>query len=409
MLPFLGYNPYRMRSRTNRLRNLVATYWQPAVFYGLLIVFFGLLSWFKVGSLTGGYSHSELTAFNAGNSWQEILDNPVNAPFSIIAYLISFLHFGEHDILPLRIASAVLGLLTLTMFYWLVRHWHGERSAILGTVIFGCSAWFLHTERLGTPEVLLLLLLGLVAGSVWLKRTDNRWLLPIGFVLIAALLYVPGMIWFLIVGAMWQAKTLWRLFKNHFNMMIIGLLGLLALITPLVWSIYKAPQTAKVITGLPAEGWPNFIETARRLAQIPNNLFYHGPPDAEQWLGRLPLLDAFSIGMLLLGVYLYIRHWRLVRSKMVGTSLAVGALLASLGGGVSPIILMPFIYILIATGIGFMLDRWQKVFPRNTIAQAIGVGLISAAVVVASWYGLRHYFVAWPNAPATRQTFTIEQ
>jgi 4-amino-4-deoxy-L-arabinose transferase-like glycosyltransferase len=359
--------------------------------------------------LTGGYSHSELTAFNAGNSWQEILDNPVNAPFSIIAYLISFLHFGEHDILPLRIASAVLGLLTLTMFYWLVRHWHGERSAILGTVIFGCSAWFLHTERLGTPEVLLLLLLGLVAGSVWLKRTDNRWLLPIGFVLIAALLYVPGMIWFLIVGAMWQAKTLWRLFKNHFNMMIIGLLGLLALITPLVWSIYKAPQTAKVITGLPAEGWPNFIETARRLAQIPNNLFYHGPPDAEQWLGRLPLLDAFSIGMLLLGVYLYIRHWRLVRSKMVGTSLAVGALLASLGGGVSPIILMPFIYILIATGIGFMLDRWQKVFPRNTIAQAIGVGLISAAVVVASWYGLRHYFVAWPNAPATRQTFTIEQ
>ena len=93
---------------------------------------------------------------------------------------------------------------------------------------------------------------------------------------------------------------------------------------------------------------------------------------------------------------------------MVAVALIVGSILVSLGGAVSISILMPFIYVLVAAGIGLLLDRWQKVFPRNVIAQAVGVGLVSLAVIAVSWYGLRHYFVAWPNAPATKQVFTIE-
>jgi len=93
---------------------------------------------------------------------------------------------------------------------------------------------------------------------------------------------------------------------------------------------------------------------------------------------------------------------------MVGAALIVGSLLIALGGGVSMSILMPFTYLLIAAGIGLFLDRWLKVFPRNTIAQAVSVGLVSLAVIAASWYGLRHYFVAWPNAPTTKQVFTIK-
>jgi hypothetical protein len=111
--------------------------------------------------------------------------------------------------------------------------------------------------------------------------------------------------------------------------------------------------------------------------------------------------------MLALGAYMYVRHWRLVRSKMVGTLLIVGSILIALGGQVNRSVLISFIYLLIAAGIGLFLDRWLKVFPRNTIAQGVSVGLVSLAVIAASWYGLRHYFVAWPNAPDTKQVFTI--
>lgn len=367
-----------------------------------------MLLWFRLGTLVGGYSPNELSTLQASDGLRLILDNPVNAPFSITAYFLGLIHIGEQVIFPLRLAAGFFGLLTLTTFYWLVRHWHGERSAILGTIVFGCSAWFLHTVRLGSPDVLLFLLLALAATSVWLKRTDNRLVLLVGFGVTAALLYIPGMIWVLIAGVAWQGKTIYRLFKQHLALMCLGTVGLLALISPLAWAIYNAPQTAKIIAGLPAEGWPRLAEVAERLAQVPYSLVAHGPANAEIWLGRLPILDAFSVVMFILGAYLYIRHFRLVRSKMVGTALVVGTVLIGLGGAVSLSVLMPFVYIVIAAGIGFMLDRWQKIFPRNVIAQSVSVALISIAVIAASWYGLRHYFVAWPNAPATKQVFTIK-
>lgn len=397
-----------MRLRTNKLRNLVATYWQPAVFYGMLIIFFGLLLWFQLGTLVGGYSVEEAAAFQPSINLQRILDHPVNAPFSLLAYLFGLVHFGDQQLFPLRAAATVIGLVTLTTFYWLVRHWHGERSAILGTILFGCSAWFLHTTRLGSPDVLFFLLLALAAGSVWLKRTDNRALLLLGFGLTAMLLYIPGMIWLLLISAVWQAKTVLRLCKGHPGFMALGSVLTLGLLTPLAWAIYRSPLLVKAILGLPAEGWPQLLPSLERLAQIPVSLVARAPADPVHWLGRLPVLDAFSIAMLILGAYLYIRHWRLVRSKMVGAAVIVGSILIALGGMTGLSILMPFIYLLIAAGMGMLLDRWQRVFPRNTIAQGVSVGLVSLAVIAASWYGLRHYFVAWPNAPATKQVFTIK-
>ena len=408
MPPFLRYNCSSMRSRTNKLRNLVVTYWQPTVFYGMLIIFFGLVLWFRLGALSGGYSLNELATYQDSLSLRHILENPVNAPFTIIAYLFRLAHIGSNSLLPVRAAATVFGLLTLTTFYWLVRHWHGERSAILGTVVFGCSAWFLHTSRLGTPDVLLFLLLGLVACSVWLKETDNPLVLLIGFTLAASLLYVPGMVWILLVCGLWQSRALLRLYKEHTGLMLLGTVGLLVLIAPLVWASYGSIETTRLILGLPAHDWPQLLPVLKGIAHVPYNLFVRGPLEPEHWLGRLPILDAFSIAMCVLGIYLYAKHRKLPRTRMVAAVLVVGTILAGLGGVVSLSILMPFVYLLAAAGIGFLLDRWGRVFPRNVIAQTVSVGLISLAVIAVGWYGIRHYFIAWPNAPATRQAFTIK-
>ncbi len=396
-----------MRSRTKKIRVLVATYWQPTVFYGMLIVFFGLLLWFQLGTLVRGYSAEEVAALQSANHLRQIFDHPLNAPFSLMSYLVGLVYTGDQPLFALRATATVFGLLTLTTFYWLMRHWHGERSAILGTIIFGCSAWFLHTARLGTPDVLLFLPLALVAGSVWLKRTDSRVILLAGFGLAATLLYIPGMVWLVFAGALWQARIIIHLCKKYAWFVVIGVLGMLGLLVPLGLAIYKSPQLAKVILGLPQQGWPQALDSLERLARIPYNLFIHGPLYPTRWLGTVAILDAFSIVMLLFGGYMYVRHWRLTRSKMVGAAIIVGSLLVALGGNVTLSIILPFAYVLITAGISFMLDRWQHVFPRNVIAQSVSIGLISLAVVAVSWYGLRHYFVAWPNAPATKTVFTV--
>lgn len=398
-----------MRLRTKKIRekfrNLVATYWQPTVFYGMLIVFFGLLLWFKLGSLVGGYSPAEVQAVKDSLSLQYILNHPLNAPFAILTHFAGLVYWGNDALLPARAVASFLGLVTLTTFYWLVRHWHGERSAILGTIVFGCSAWFLHTARLGTPDVLLFLPLAFIAGGAWVKHTGNRVLLLAGFGLAATLLYVPGMIWLLLAATLWQLKGILRLFKSHPILMAAGSVVLLALVAPLAWVIYKTPEMAKTLVGLPAQGWPQILDVAEKLAHVPYNLFIRGPLNPEHWLGRLPVLEAFSIVMFLFGLYLYVKHWRLLRSKMIGTALIIGTLAIGLGGAVSLSILIPFIYLLVAAGIGFMLEAWQKVFPRNTIAQGVAVCFISLAVIASSWYGLRHYFVAWPNNTDTKQVF----
>ncbi len=387
-----------------QFRKLVATYWRPLAFYGALVVLFGALAWFRLGTLVGGYSPDEIATLQASMSFRHIIEQPLNAPFLILGRLLLLL--GHDTAFWMRAAASVFGLLTLTVFYWLVRYWHGERSAVLGTILFGCSAWFLHTTRLGTPDVVLFSLIALVAGAIWLRRTENPIVLILMTLVGTLLVYMPGMVWLILAGIIWQWRTILTLSKRYVPLVAGCAVGALALLVPLVMAIIRTPHLALSIAGLP-QGWPPLLESVRHLATIPLNLLVRGPLDPAHWLARLPILDAFSAAMLALGAYLYIRHIRLARVQLVIAALAIGAVLISLGGIVSLSIMVPFLYILIAAGLGFMLDRWYRVFPRNVIAQGVGVGLIAIAVAATCVYGLRRYFVAWPAVPATKQVFVV--
>jgi hypothetical protein len=390
-----------------RTRSFLATYWQPLALYAGLVLLFGGLLWLRLGTLPHGYAPGELAAQSAGGNLRDLLNHPLNAPYSLLVHGLMRL-FG-HDLFWLRAASTALGVLTLTIFYWLVHYWHGQRAAVLGTILFGCSAWFLHTARLGTPDVLQFLLLALVAASVWLKHSKKALPVLACFGLSAVLMYVPGMIWPVAALVLWQWRTIDRIFKRHLLIVSLGALVWLALLAPLGWAIYKNPMMAKELAGLPAQGWPQPLMVLRHLLDVPLNLFLRGPLSPEHWLARLAVLDAFCMAMLGLGGYLYFRYPRLHRTRLVAGVLILSIVLVALGGDVTLTVVIPFIYILVATGTGFLLDRWFVVFPRNVIAQSVGVGLVSIAVLASCWYNLRHYYVAWPNASATRVLFVIQQ
>jgi hypothetical protein len=225
----------------------------------------------------------------------------------------------------------------------------------------------------------------------------------------AALLYVPGMIWFIALGVILRFKAIDRLFKKHLGTVTAGAAALLVLLAPLGYAIYKSPELARVLAGLPAHGWPKPLEVLTNTLQVPLSFIFRTPYMPEHWLARLPILAFFTVIMAFLGGYLYARHWRLMRTKVMAAILVIGTVLVGLGGAVSLSIIVPFVFILAAAGIGFMLDRWYKVFPRNVIAQGIGVGFITLAVLASSWYNLRLYFVAWPAVPATKAIYGIPE
>ncbi|HVU68404.1 MAG TPA: hypothetical protein VHD63_14795, partial [Ktedonobacteraceae bacterium] len=339
--------------------------------------------------------------------WRDTLTHhPLNAPFILVGHALLLV---RHDsLLMMRLTATLFGLLTLSVFYWLTRHWYGERTAVLGTVLFGTSAWFLHTARLGTPDVLLFGLLCLTACGVWLKHSTKPLPVILALVLAAVFLYIPGMMWFIGAGVVWQWKTIDRAFKKHLWMVTLGGFLVLAALAPLAWALYHDPAFAKELAGLPAVGWPQPFTVIRNLLDVPVQLLWRGPLWPEHWLGELAVLNALCIGALFLGVYVHAKHLRLARTQLLLILLLAGAALVALGGGVSLSVVVPFIFILVAAGAGFLLDRWYVVFPRNTIAQGVGLGLVSLAVLASAWYGFRHYFVAWPEAPETKSTFLVQ-
>ncbi|MET0779263.1 MAG: glycosyltransferase family 39 protein [Candidatus Saccharimonadales bacterium] len=393
--------------RLNKIRVTLWGNWPQLVLYAVLIAVFSSLLWFNLGSLTGGYSPQELQTTLASTGWRHIFEQPVNAPYLVAVRLLSYL-FDNH-LLITRVVSAVVGLATLALFYILVRYWHGERTALVGTLLFGFSAWFLHTARLGVPDVLLFGILALVACYLWLRNTGSGLALLGCFILAGALLYVPGMVWFIALGALLQWKSVDRYFKKNLWAVTAGGLLLIIALVPLGMAIYNHPEVAKVYAGLPATGWPMPFEVLKNIALVPVHIFWQGQVQPEHWLSKLAVLDYFTTAMFFLGGYLYIRNVRLRRFWLMVAILSAGTVLVSLGGAVSLTILVPFLYIIAAAGIGFLIDNWITVFPRNVIAQSVGYGLVSLAVVATCTYSVRHYFVAWPQAQATKAVFTVKE
>lgn len=394
--------------RFQRLRNFVADKWQPVLVYGGMFGILGGLLLFRLNTLLPGYSASEAQIYDASQGFRHIFEHPVDAPFTLTTHLLTFI--SQHSYLLTRLTAVGFGLATLIAFWWLLQHWYDRRVAFFGTVLFGSSAWFLHAARFGSPDVLMFLVIMLVACGVWLKKSSNPIALFLCFSLSIALLYVPGMIWVVALGVIWQWRTVDRIFRSQLWLVTLGGLLLASALVPLGLALYRTPELWKTLIGLPATGWPQVSEVLSNLYQIPMAFFFrYVDATPETWLSNLAILDIFSTAMLFLGGYVFIKHANLQRVKVVAWALLAGIALTSLGGNVSLSLIVPFIYILVAVGIGFLFTRWYTVFPRNPIAHVLALVLVSLAILTACSYQLRHYFVAWSRNRETRSVYILPE
>ncbi len=378
--------------------------WEPLLGGLLGLALVSIVLFYKLGSLVPGFSKTEIVHFSGLNSFRAIANNPLNAPYKL-------LHFGLNNLYhqspyASRAISAAFGLVAVALFYYVVSRWHSRNIAILGTILFASSSWFLHITRLATPDILQTVLLATIAYGTWIRKTQRSTLvISLGVFLACLLAYIPGLIWFLVIGGIWQRKAVARHVKHAQIALLPAVIFGLALLSPLVIALIRQPELLKSFVGLPSHNLPTPYDIFRHIINVPFQIFFRGPNDPTIWLGRLPLLDLFSATMCVLGIYFYFYQRKLDRTKIIIGSLIIGDVLVGFRGQVASVILMPFIYILITAGIAFMLNQWFSVFPRNPLARTIGTGLIVLAVALSGYYNLRHYFVAWPNAPITKQSF----
>lgn len=391
-----------------KFRLAVIYAWRPAIIFGFLGGILYYLLWFRLGSLTPGLSSSEATAQAhlalKDISASSILANPLYLPYSVILYVLQA--FGLHGPTALRGVSAVIGTVSAVSFYLIIRRWHTPRLAIFGTLLFATSSWFLHLSRYGSTDILYVGIIAVILTGVWLQQSKRRRLM-LAFVMVAGTLYiyVPGMIWFIALTGIWQAKRILREMQHvplWFNA-LIGI-GALILLAPLVWSVTRDTNLIKPLLGLPQK-WPQLGDLLQNIINIPVYIFVRGPNDPAVWLPGTSYLDIFSGMMLVIGMYWSIFRLRLDRIRITFGVLLLGSALVISGGPTSMAILLPFLYLLITAGMTFMLQQWFTVFPRNPIARTIGTSLLSLAVLVTVFYHINHYFIAWPNTPSVRNTF----
>ncbi|MDB5181822.1 MAG: conserved rane protein of unknown function [Candidatus Saccharibacteria bacterium] len=366
-----------------------------------------MLLWFRLGSLTfGNAAPVEVASRQAATSWQAILDNPLYAPYTVGQRLVML--SGHDGITSMRLVTTMWAILAMVLFYIVARQWHSVRVAGLATWLFISSSWFLHTARLATPEILWLVsILALVVLFSPRRKGPSSWLsFPILIATLGAVLYVPGMVWLVLFSLVLRRGNIaeaWAASRNFF-VRILSILGGMALVAPLGKALMESPELVKHWLGV--DTLESAVIIGKQFLAVPKQLFISGPLDPVHWLGRIPLLSVFETIMFILGAYFYVTHLRAARARFIIILSLLAWLVIGIGGLASLSLIVPVVYLVLTTGIAYMLHEWFKVFPNNPIARSIGIAVIAVAILLTSIYQTRSYFVAWRYSSETATAFT---
>jgi hypothetical protein len=372
---------------------------------GLFACLSGLLL-YRLNTLTGGLTGSEYITSAVAVGWHGVYDQPLYLPLTIVRSIIFVLQPDHGDLLT-RLPNALFGGLTIITFAWLIRLWHGTRTAFLAGLLFATSAWVLHVSRLASFDVLYLWAIPmLLVTHVQMHRNSAKDYVFYGSMLMwGFLLFIPGVVWLVIANTVLQRKTIlqgWRLRTTSLKQALYVLCG--AIWLPLLATALTRPGNIKLWLGIP-DTLASPHDLLKQFAGVFVHLFIRGPQYPELWLNRAPLLDLFALGICIIGIYFYATHRHVARTKLLAILTAIGILLVALGGPVGISLLVPILYIAAATGIAYLLHEWLAVFPVNPFARGLGISLIFIAVAVSCAYNMRAYYIAWPHNVTTQAIF----
>lgn len=397
--------PRPIRKSLRNLWNVLLASWRPtlgAVFVLALVI--GLMGW-KLNTLTPGLSEPEVMTYQSANRLSAIVDNSVNAPYKFAVFLSTRM---LDSTLGLRVVGAIVGIVTILMFYWLAQRILNSFNASLTTAMFATSTLFLQTTRHAETNVMLLMLFILVAVGAFIrfgKKPEIGWITA--SVAIGLSLYVPALIYFVLAGAAWQFRHVRHSFENLESKYIIICAAIFSVLaTPLVVSLIREPSLYDQFLGIP-EVWPSWVEAGKRAGRSFLSLFVYSQQDPVHWLGRQPIIGVFGTALFIYGISKLVKGFRLDRFlAILGIILLTFVWIAISGNQQAIIMVLPFIYLIIGFGLENLLGKWFGVFPRNPIARSVGMSLMLVAAALAVNFQLQRYFRAWPNAPATKEAYS---
>ncbi len=351
-----------------------------------------------------GAAEVEVASAEAASSLTKILENPVNAPYKILTFILTSI---SESVRMARVASFMYLLATSYALFYVLNHWHKTQTAILVSAAFATNSIVLAIGRLGAPLISVFSWYVFAGLLLWQLHTRSNKIIPfVTLAMLGALLYTPGVLWFCLVVGIVYWNRIRRLFKHvKLAAILYGAFVGLVLVIPLILGFIRNPETINTWLLLPQEFvWDDIWRSA---LAVPSAFLYRMPEAPLINVGRLPVFDVASGVLFLVGLNAYRAKFRLDRTRiMIGIAL-VGILIGALGQTIiAVVLLLPFAYSIIAAGIEFLLDEWQRVFPKNPFARSFGTVLLTVAVAFSAYYHLTRFLVVWPQTPETKAVYT---
>ena len=390
-----------------RLRPNLA--WRPArnVVISVLIGLVILLPFvWNLGGQPAHLSPSEQFARQTSNL-SDIATNPIYAPWRLIQCLL--LQISSHSQTLMRLPSVIFAVGYLFAFYWLLKGWFGRPIAALSAILLGVTPLYLLLGRDGTPLVMNLAPIIVMAAYVWLVRSDGEVRAWIGlFVALILSLYTPGMVWLLVFALIANRKSITDNTEYYTRKTIASFCLLLILaLSPLILAFVRHPQLLNTYFMVPGvfSGAQHILSS---WGWMMLSLSFKTQQHEVLILGRLPILNVAQTGLVVFGGYVM---WDRLRSYffwIVGAVIFI-CLMAGLNDTFYTLAMaLPLLAILVGMGLRYLFIEWIHVFPRNPLPRYFAICLMAALVVIHVLYGLRYGLVAWPHSLAVSHLYVLK-
>lgn len=365
------------------------------VLFAISAIVLLLIYFWHLGALP--LSGAEHSAVASAGSLHQIYNQPLNTPHKIIQYL--FERFLSGTPFELRTVSVAYGLLFVLCFYLILKMWFGTFSAWLGALFFAGTPLLILTSRSATTSIMYLWPLVVIATYMKLVRWRGKLNLRLCFLsfLAAVSLYQPGGLLFLIIGAVYVWPGYSRALRTIPRKFItLAVVIFLAFLVPLILGLIHQPSIAKSLVLLP-QHWPNALDILKNWGWSLIAFFIHSRVHHQLQLGRLAILNAAQLILLVFGLYAL---WSRARSR-VYAFIAV-AVIAALAAGINNIYTLllfglPALSLVITAGLRYLHLEWTSVFPRNPLPRGLAIILLLTLVCIQLAWGAHYALMAWPH------------
>ncbi|MFT4532540.1 MAG: hypothetical protein ACI9T8_000564 [Candidatus Saccharimonadales bacterium] len=345
----------------------------------------------------------EVITYNNASDIKPISDNPLYLPYKLSSYVGAQIS-GSMRII--RAISIIFFGLSVMALYRILKRWHSDKVALFASMLFATNATALSIGRLGAPYVMLFTWSIIISLLLWLQHGSSRRVAPFTLACVcAALFYVPGAPYFFVLLMLLFGRKIKSLFSNMTKTAFyVSIVAVIAVMTPLIITFTQDIEILKQWLFIPET--IDLASIPRNVLRVPSAFIYRAPIDPVVTIGRLPILDVATGGLFLLGLYAYQKHIKLERTKIMLLTALLSIIIGSLGQVMIAIILvLPFVYAVVAAGISYLLEQWYAIFPKNPFARSFGLLIISIVVMASSYYQLTRFLVVWPQTPETRAVY----